>query len=287
MTSGRPDIAIPLGVAAFGVVIALAYWGMLPVHAAVAFGMVLVLLAYVMLVRETLRSVLWRVLLALLPVLAMAVLVIIYLVLPNQTLQALELQAAAFAGTVIASGWLVTFVASEYKRADERETTRIDTLNALEIEIFSITEKLDKSAIRASAGKVQKKIRSGGNSEERKYHPFVATESPPTVFEALSDRIVVFEPRTLQVVLRFYAAYSDLRAMAEDHRALEFCALSAARRANAHEELTNHRENTFYWGVRALVRINAALERGSYSPKAEHNTDLEARGIREQSRQER
>lgn len=237
-------------------------------------------LTYVTLAGPVMLRVLSRVGLALLPVVAVAGGLITLVIIPNATLANLELQAASIAGTAIASGWLATFVATEYKRSDEREVTRIDALNALETEVFSVLEKLDGSDIDKSGEKVAQDILAGGDAEpikggkDQRYFPFVGAQSPPTMFDALSDRIVVFESKTLTSIVRFYAAYSDLRAMIDDRQGAAFRDLPAARRAGAHRDLTTQRRATFYWGIRALYRINRSLpDRPATRPDARKFTN--------------
>ena len=230
------------------------YLGEVPAAKAVLLGVLLLMVIYLLAAGRLLAGVLWRVLLALVPLVAIAATIIWFLILPNEELE--EVRTPLSVGTVMAMGWLVTFLVSEYQRASDRAQTQLDVLLALRSEIFAVVEKLDKDPIEESAKKVQGLIEAGGNGTGA-YRPFAASESPPIVYQAVSGSIPVLNAETLEPILRFYAAYSDLTAMAEDVRAKDFQSLNAERRVNAHMALTTHRIATLYWGLRAVKVINA------------------------------
>lgn len=246
---------------------------------AVIVGAVLFVVLYLLISGRLLAGVLYRVFLALLPFLVMAAAVVWYIVLPSNVPP--STQPALIAGTVIATGWLATFVANEYQRARQRDTTQQDVLLALRSEVFTIVEKLDKNAITDGAAKVQERIREAGDKApgaavDPAYYPFSASESPATVYQSVSGSISVLEADTLEPVLRFYAAFSELTAMVEDTRSEPFRALVAERRIRMHKELTAHRKATLYWGLRAIATINEELgvERPRNIPRSGKNQDV-------------
>lgn len=170
-----------------------------------------------------------------------------------------EFRTGAVTGTLIATGWIVAFILREYETARARNQTRVDVLVALQQEVFSCLERFDERPIRADAATAQQSITDGGDDPATTYHPLPSSESPPTVFDAVKADIKVIDPDTLEEVLRFYAAYSDLRAFIDDFRSEAFRAMPAARRVGAHEVLTKRREAALVWAIKAMVSINVAL----------------------------
>lgn len=177
-----------------------------------------------------------------------------------------RVQQAIIAGLIIVAGWVAGFVFQEERRQRERKAQEFDLLLALRSEVFTIVEKLDNHAISDNAAKVQAKVRDHGDHPDKAYFPFAASESPATVYDAVSGQLHVIKPDTLEQVLRFYAAFSELATMVADTHRDEFRALEATRRASWHEELTRQRKATLYWGLRALEAVNRSL--GVKKPEA-------------------
>ena len=254
--SGPSQIRLGVIVLLFGGLGSAWYLGEIPTAMAVPLGALLLVVLYLLAADRLLAGVLWRVLLTLVPLVAIATSIIWFLILPNEELR--EVRTPLIVGTVIAMGWLVTFLVSEYQRASDRAQKQVDVLLALRSEIFAVVEKLDKNPIEESAQTVQDSIKAGGNGTAA-YRPFTASESPPVVYQAVSGSIPVLNAETLEPILRFYTAYSDLTAMAEDVRTKDFQSLSFERRIRAHIALTQHRRATLYWGLRAVKAINVDL----------------------------
>ncbi len=233
------------------------YWeGTNLVLIATVAGVVLLIRIYLILAGWLLARVIFRVALALVPLVALATVVIGQVILPNESLK--DVHPALIAGTMLATGWLATFLANEYQRTRERERTRRDVLLALRSEIFTIVEKIDKDDICASGNSVQAKITQGGDADGN-YFPFSASESPPIIYQAVSGSIAVLSAETLEPMVRFYAAYSDLTAMVEDTRNEEFKSLSFERRIALHKDLVKNRTATLGWGLAAVKAANLAL----------------------------
>ena len=233
------------------------YGGGTPTAMAVPLGVLLLVVLYLLVVGRLLAGVLWRVLLTLVPLVVIATSIIWFLILPNDELK--EVRTPLIVGTVIAMGWLVTFLVSEFQRASDRAQSQYDVLLALRSEIFAVVEKLDKDPIKQRAQTVQDLIKAGGNGN-RTYHPFTASESPPIVYQAVSGSIPLLNVEALEPILRFYAAYSDLTAMVEDTRNEEFKSLSFERRIALHKDLVKNRIATLGWGLAAVKAANLALE---------------------------
>lgn len=174
-----------------------------------------------------------------------------------------RLQAALIAGTLVAGGWLVTFLVNGYRHEREAERRAQDTLYALQSEIFALVDKLDNQDIDATAVQTQARILDGEGQDAwgraREYHPFATTESTPIVFEAVAGNIPSLAPRTVKAVLRFYAEYTDLRTLVTDSRSDTARALSRERRTALHEQLTKRRKSALRHGLKAVAKINGDL----------------------------
>lgn len=212
---------------------------------------------YLSIAGRLLAEVLGRVLLALMPLVGIAVAIIFLVVLPMPDADAL--QPSLIAGTVIVAGWVATWLAAEYRQARVRQDTRRDVLLALRSEIFTAFQTLDATDWRANGRSVQAKIEAGGDVPETAYYPFTASESPPIVFQSVSGSIKLLSPETLEPVLRFYTSLTDLSTLAGDLQREDFARLSWQRRVAAHRKITDTRIATLYWSLQSITAINAAL----------------------------
>ncbi|MCA8880173.1 MAG: hypothetical protein KDA73_09490 [Rhodobacteraceae bacterium] len=181
---------------------------------------------------------------------------------------------AVVAGGVVALGWIVTFAVQEYRRAEERADRVRDTLLALTEEIFTALDRLDAHDIAGEARDAQKKILSGEG--EHPYRPFSISQSPPTIYESVSDSVALLPPGVLEPVVRFYAFYSDLTTIIEDTHRADHALLASKRRKALHEELTRVRAGTLYWAVRGLIAINREVrtKRRQKVPISSRNRDV-------------
>lgn len=187
-----------------------------------------------------------------------------------------RLRQAGIAGLMIAGGWLASFIFQEERKQRDRKAQELDLFLALRSEVFTVVEKLDKRPITQNAVSVQQKIVLGGDDAGSAYFPFSATESPATVYDAVSGQLHVIAAEALEPVLRFYAAYSELTAIVEDTHRESYGKLNALRRVNLHRELTQQRRATLYWGLRALAAINLRIgvENPEELPRSGFNQEL-------------
>lgn len=217
----------------------------------------LVVAAYLLWADRLLAVVFGRVLLALVPLVALSSLGIYWIVL--QVPREYPIKAALISGVVIATGWIATWLASEYQRDRSRDQTRRETLYALRSEIFTAFQTLDSIDWLENARVVQAHIRTGGDDENTRYHPFVGTESPPIVFQAVSGSINLLPEGTLEPILRFYSALNDLATLGSDLRGVAFSKLDTVRRIGGHIRLTDTRVATLKWAIQSIIAIDTAL----------------------------
>lgn len=218
---------------------------------------------------------------ALIPFLAAALLVIVFVILNDDSVLYRRMEdtsgtrTALIAGTVIATGWLATAAAAEAQRARAREQDRVDLLIALRSEIFTSLETLDRTDWRSSSARQQKLIEWHGDGEGA-YIPFVSSESPPIVYDALSGSIGILRPETIEPILRFYTMHSELRALAGDFARPDVRNLEWPRRVALHRQLSETRRAALFWALRAVYAINLALdlEKPEDIPRSGLNPDV-------------
>lgn len=234
-----------------------AAWGGVSLTIAGIFGPAFFIALYFVWAGPLLSGVFLRVLAALIPLVGLAALVILWIV--KGLSDAVGVKTALITGTVIAAGWIATWLAAEYRRDRDRDQTRREVLYALRSEIFTAFQTLDSIDWRQNAEEIQDKIRDGGDCERTRYHPFVGTESPPIVFQAVSGAINLLPEGTLEPVLRFYSALNDLATLGADMRSDTFAGLDAKRRIGGHVRLTDTRIATLKWAMQSIIAIDAAL----------------------------
>jgi hypothetical protein len=220
------------------------------------------LIFYLLLVPDILRRTILQSFLVLAPLLVVVILVVWAVLLPKGV-EDPAAQPALIAGTIVAAGWLVTYLVSEYREEKAIDVRRKDALHAIRSEIFSVVDKLDNQPIEEHAQEVQSKILSGEGhgkgGRPNAYYPFSTMESEPIAFAAIASAIPSLKPDTVDSVLRFYAEYADLRRLVEDSRTELARALPPVRRVALHKELTKRRAGTLRWGINAYVAINRDL----------------------------
>ena len=237
--------------------------GLLSDIAALWIVFVLAFGAYMLAIPALLRQAYGRVLLVFLPLLFLAVLLVMSLV----AFAGVSIEMASnglIGGTIVAFGWLVTYLVTNYRETVTRARQQRETLIALRSEIFALVDKLDNQPIADNAEQVQKKILAGGPDGDGgagEYFPFSTMDSTPIVFDAVAASIPALRADvTVQSIIRFYAEYSDMRQLIEDSRPEKLLGMSRARRVGLHKELTRRRISTLRWGLQATYYMNVELD---------------------------
>ncbi|MEM9318742.1 MAG: hypothetical protein AAGA70_07015 [Pseudomonadota bacterium] len=167
------------------------------------------------------------------------------------------------AGTIIAFGWLATAMVADFRQALIRDETKRDVMHALRGEIFTFVETLDTWSLEGDRKDAVDRIEQGGpegDGGEGDYLPFWTQDSAPVVFHAVSANVQTLDARTLEVVIRFYAVYTDYCSAIEDSRSEFGRSLPPERQKNLVAMVLSRRANALSWGLAALVALNEALE---------------------------
>lgn len=233
---------------------------------------------YFLVIPQLLRRVFGRTLLVLAPLLLIAITVLGAIAL-NAPESGASVLPALVVGTIAATGWLVTFLAAEYRRETEADSLRRDTLLAVQSEIMSVISKLDGQDIDKNASRVEEMISNGVVGEDGSitpYFPFSTLESEPVVFSAVAGSIPTLDSQTVKRVLRFYAEYTDLRQLVEDSRSDLALSLPPHRRVSLHKQLTLRRKVTLRSGLQAYVRVSRdlGLKDAENVPRSGKNTEI-------------
>lgn len=206
-----------------------------------------------------------RTVLVLLPVFCLAWLVLVELVLPfigDQAGTSLPL-GGLIAGTAIAFGWLATAMVGDFRQALQADETRRDVMQALRGEIFTFVETLDTWSIEGDRKSAKDRIEAGGPLGEGgkgAYLVFWTQDSAPLVFQAVAADIKALDAAVLEIVIRFYAVYTDYCTVVADTRTEVVRALPPERQKSMVDVVLSRRELALTWGLTALEALNEALD---------------------------
>ncbi|MCY4333325.1 MAG: hypothetical protein OXC60_01440 [Litoreibacter sp.] len=243
-------------------------------QAALLFGLALAVFYYLLLGKRWILS-FWLVILSLLPVQFLATVIIFFAILPLP--QAFDPQKPAMiTGTVIVAGWVATQLAAEFQRRVERDRDEEEVLRALRQEIYVYFEALDSRDWTRDLKETTENIEKGGDGQDSAYFPFVTSESPAVIFEALRPSISLLRPATLSAIVRFYAELDKLRSRIADMQRPSFEKLDVERRKSFQVALTSIRRNTIYFGLVALNAIDTDIlgEVRQSIPRSGNNRDI-------------
>lgn len=212
--------------------------------------------------------VLLRVILVLLPLLAVAGGLVWYIAFRLEMPQDTGLAKGSLViGIGVAVGWFSTWLAREYGRDLERRDVARDTMLVLRAEIYAAVSTLDGTDWSASAVDVQKRIVEGGEDKDTRFMPVTLRESPPIMFQAIAPNFPSLPDDAVRTVAEFYTALTDLSVLAEDMRVPGFIEHSVKVRLAAHARITNARLRALQRGVNALYVLNDQL--GDLDPGGE------------------
>lgn len=164
------------------------------------------LTVYLIAIPEVLRTILRRAMLVLLPVFVAVATIIVVLV----RLEGLEDGArnAIIAGTIVMSGWVVTFLTHELRLATERERRRADLIEALSAEAKKIRKDAGKLDAEAAIGTIRTNFESDPN-----YQPFVFYGHNFETFKKVMSEIEVLPFDQIETVVNFYQLMDRLERM--------------------------------------------------------------------------
>lgn len=144
----------------------------------------------------------------------------------------LRIRQAAIAALVVASGWVVSFLLQEYRRADERDERIRDMHRAIYSDVASFLEALESPGA-LHAGLM---VHLDRLTEDPAYVPVLSPPRRSQMFQALSGQIHVLPRVTIDLIVLFYSQVENTAEFVANMNADRFVALPADRRAVAYAD---------------------------------------------------
>jgi hypothetical protein len=179
--------------------------------------------AYAVAAGSQVSYVLWRALLALMPVSVLAIGVIFW-VLPLLQLSE-DFQKALVAGLVVAAGGLAGYVTQELRRLDSRNELRDDLLGALAVEVAYLVKRNSEIDWEAQKAAAQARF-----FKDRRYIPFVHLKLPVTALDKVLNNIELLSHAQIAPVVAYGHLVTEVGQMTETMRSDRYQELDAERR---------------------------------------------------------
>lgn len=175
----------------------------------------------------------------------------------------LRIRQAAIAAVVVASGWVVSFLLQEYRRADERDERIRDMHRAIYADVASYIEALQGPE--ALSRDLQVYL------DRLEVNPsWVPVLSPPRhskMFTALSGQIHVLPRVTIDLIVLFYSQIETIAAFVDNMNGDRFTALEADRRAVAYRDYFAMLEFAYRLGDATQRVVSAYDKEGAAAAK--------------------
>jgi hypothetical protein len=144
----------------------------------------------------------------------------------------LRIRQAAIAAMVVASGWVVSFLLQEYRRADERDERIRDMHRAIYADVTSYLEALESTAVlERQCRDFLKRL-----AEDATYVPVLSPPRRSQMFTALSGQVHVLPRATIDLIVVFYSQLETTAEFVTNMNTDRFASLSADRRKLAYED---------------------------------------------------
>lgn len=196
---------------------ALGWWGCW------ALAAILAALAYFVSAGTQVAFVLWRAILALLPVGGLA-LVIVWGLLAQEWLDG-DLLRALIAGIVVAAGWLAGFVTQELRRLDGRNEQRDDLIRALVVEIAFAIRRCEAVDWEDQKTKAQERF-----FKDRRYVPFVHLKVQNSGLQKVIENVALLSSWQIDPIVAYGHLVSEILELTATLKTEEYRALDAQRR---------------------------------------------------------
>lgn len=171
----------------------------------------------------------------------------------------IKIQQAVIAGTVVATGWLMTFSFRETSELIERNQRGRDLQKALRAEIEDYFEALDDEDSDATIENLRAKF-MGAKKDDEKIPVFFPLVSEPVIFNTLSQDIHILPENVINDTIRFYSMLSDIRLFAEDLRSTSFANLSLPSQLLAFEDYIEMRIAGCLFAYDAMKKLDFSLD---------------------------
>lgn len=179
---------------------------------------------------------------------------------------------ALIAATVVASGWLVTFLVQEYREESERQRRRIDVQRAVRTEIelhYRDVEDTDWNGLKSRM--------DADFTNDKAYRPFIPRRERDRYFSVVIDSIDLLSDTQIVDVMRYYELVGRLELMNADLRsenyeemgtdrkkamALRFLALEETAAKYAHAAIRSLSNESYFRSFLANKKVSEPNKKG-------------------------
>ncbi|MBL9058452.1 MAG: hypothetical protein JNK88_00310 [Mangrovicoccus sp.] len=174
-------------------------------------------------------------------------------------LGSVQVQQAAIAALVVATGWFAGFMLREISQQLDRQERLRDAHRALFAEIKHNVENLGSAEdLKSFGGSMLARIVEGDG-----FAPFIPRERNDTVFAALLPNIHILPRATIDPVVQYYSQLAAQDALADDMRGESFRTMSPQRRAALYRDYIGLKLRALDYGNEALETIDAYARAGA------------------------
>lgn len=163
----------------------------------------------------------------------------------------IRIRQALIAATIVAAGWLVTFLVQEYRRESDREERRDDVRRAIrtEIELHYIdVHDTDWNALRDRM--------SNEFYKDSRFVPFAPRRNRDRFLSVAIARVELLSESQIVEVMRYYELAERLELMNEDMRSEKFAEMNAARRESMALRFLSLEETCMKYALEAIKSLS-------------------------------
>jgi len=161
------------------------------------------------------------------------------------------IRQALIAATIIAAGWLVTFLIQEYRRESEDAERRDDVRRAIRTEIELHYIDVHDTDWKALRQRLEQEF-----FKDARYVPFAPRRNRDRFLAAALDRVELLSEDQIVHVMRYYELAERLELMNEDIRSQTFKNLQTSRRKSFATRFLTLEETCMTYALKAIKSLS-------------------------------
>ncbi len=163
-----------------------------------------------------------------------------------------RVRQAMIAGSVVAAGWIITFLLQEYRFYRERRERRNDLQRALYAEIRACLDgQLRRDNLESYGSEMVARMQDAADEGED-YIPFIPHETNDIVFKAIISDVHVLPIASIDPIVLYYAQLAAIDALIADLRSEAFTKLDVDRRIAMYRDYISLKREALRLGEDAL-----------------------------------
>jgi len=173
-----------------------------------------------------------------------------------------RVRQAMIAGSVVASGWVITFLLQEYRFYRERSERVNDMQRAIYAEIRACLDgQLKRDDLQKYGNEMIARMRDAADEEET-YIPLIPSETNNIVFISIISEVYVLPTASIDPVVLYYSQLAAIDALISDLRSEAFEKLSPDRRIAMYRDYISLKVEAIRLGEDALLGIENVARYG-------------------------